>query len=163
MPDPTKKTVSATQVSALLGCSPYLTSWLLWRHFKHGDETDPVESGRMTWGKRMQPVILAAVAEEMNLDVTPNDSDEYFRNDQIRMGCTPDGTIHDLNRGPGSVEVKNIDWLQWKENWTTTDAPDHIEIQIQAQMLCLESDIGYFAVLLDGYRFKWFKVNLQLN
>ena len=126
MPDPTRKTVSATQVSALLGCNPYLTRWLLWRNFKHGDEADVTASGRMLWGTRMQPVILAAVAEEMNLEVAHNDDDQYFRNDLLRMGCTPDGTIYDLNRGPGAVECKNSDWMAWRDTWTETDAPDQI-------------------------------------
>lgn len=150
MPDPDKMTVSATQVSALFDASPYVTRWLLWRNFRHGDPIGVTPNERMDWGKRLEPAIFAATCEELNLDGEWHPQHQYLRSEAHPLGCTPDGTIHDLNRGPGAVECKNVDWLRWRDTWTEDHAPDHIEMQIQTQMLVRGQRWGIIACLVGG-------------
>lgn len=150
MPDPLKKTLSATQIPALFDASPYLTKWLLWQHFANDLPIDKEADERMDWGKRLEPAIFKAVCEELNLDGEHHAGQEYFRHESLPIGCTPDGTIFDLNRGEGSVECKNVDWLRWRDAWSDTEAPRHIEIQTQSQMLVRGHRWGIISCLVGG-------------
>lgn len=135
MPDPTKRTVSATQVPALFGVSPYATPYTLYHDFKGdtpnataGDETD-----RMEWGRRMQPLLLQKAAEDLKLFVEP--FEEYVAKDGIGLGCTKDGIIICPDRGPGAIETKCVfDYRQWMQRWGGGEPPRDIELQLQTQM-----------------------------
>jgi hypothetical protein len=134
MPDPTKQTLSATQTPALFGASPYLTKWMLLRHFIHGDPIYSAEHNRMSWGKKLQPLILAQAAEDLHLEVRPNETDSYVRSGQL--GCTRDAEIICPDRGPGALETKCcFDFGTWMRDWDGgASPPRHIEIQLQQQM-----------------------------
>jgi hypothetical protein len=135
MPDPTKATLSATQTPALFGASPYLTRWMLARHFIHGDPIDSPEHNRMNWGTKMQPILLAQAAEDLRLEVRPNAGDDYVRHGLL--GCTRDADIICPDRGPGALETKCcFDYGTWMETWNGGKSlPKHIEIQTQQQMM----------------------------
>lgn len=134
MPDPTKATLSATQTPALFGASPYLTRWMLARHFIYGDPIDSPEHNRMDWGKKLQPLILAQAAEDLHLEVRPNANDTYVR--RGRLGCTRDAEIICPDRGPGSLETKCVfDFGVWMREWDGGKTlPRQNEIQVQQQM-----------------------------
>lgn len=135
MPDPLKQTISATQAPALFGVSPYVTRWMLYRHFAHGDPIDSPEHNRMNWGKRMQPLLLAAAAEDLHLEVRANATDDYVRRDLL--GCTRDADIICPDRGPGALETKcAFDYSVWMHDWAGGKTPPrHNEIQLQVQMM----------------------------
>jgi len=135
MPDPTKQTLSATQTPALFGASPYLTRWMLLRHFIHGDPIDGPAHNRMDWGKRMQPLILAQAAEDLHLEVRPNADDAYVR--RGLLGCTRDAIVICPDRGPGALECKAVfDYGVWMTTWDGGKTPPkHVEIQTQQQMM----------------------------
>lgn len=133
MPDPARKSVSASQVSALWNVSPYMTRWQLWQWFKRGGEVpQEPETTRMFWGKTLQEPILNKVSSEMKLEVYPNATDAYCRNGLI--GATRDAVILAPDRGPGCVEVKCIfDYGVWMKDWHGgTQPPRWHEIQLQA-------------------------------
>ena len=58
--------------------------------------------------------------------------------------------------GPGTIEVKNVDSLIFRQQWTRGDdgkvseAPDHIEVQIQHQMHVSGHEWTVLAVLVGG-------------
>ena len=137
MPDPTKQTISATQTPALFGASPYLTRWMLLRHYIHGDPIDSPEHNRMDWGKKLQPLVLEQAAADLRLEVEPNAGDVYVRRGALRLGCTRDAMIFCPDRGPGALETKCVfDYTTWMQDWGGGDAPPrHVEIQLQQQML----------------------------
>jgi predicted phage-related endonuclease len=142
MPDITRKTVSASQVAGLFNRSPYCTRWMLYQHIKTGMPTgEPGEDGdRMSWGNRLEPAILAAVADELRLDVVPNR--RYDVMPDLPLGCTRDADLVDPSLGYGVVEVKNVDGLIYKQTWDDEHAPPHIEIQHQAQMMVPHPTLG---------------------
>lgn len=142
MPDATRKTLSATQTPALFGASPYLTRWMLLRHFIHGDAIDGPEHNRMDWGKRMQPMLLAQAADDLHLEVRPNADDAYVR--RGLLGCTRDAEIICPQRGRGSLETKCVfDYGVWMQNWDGGETlPRQNEIQLQQQMLVGDGDDG---------------------
>lgn len=138
MPDPTLKTISATEAPALLDASPYTTRWMLYRRFAHGQDFSPKQDNRMDWGKRLEPLVIAAAAEELALQVIPNRDD---RNEQIYerrgpLGCTRDATIICPDRGPGALETKVVfDYGVWMREWSGGKKPPRQnEIQLQVQM-----------------------------
>ena len=134
MPDPTKATISATQSPGLFGVSPYVTRWMLWQSFAKGVNIDSPADSRMTWGTKLQPLIVAQAAEDLKLEVRPNDGDVYHR--RGLLGCTRDATIICPDRGPGALETKCVfDYRTWMADWQGGKvAPRHYEIQLQQQM-----------------------------
>jgi predicted phage-related endonuclease len=140
MPDPTRQTISATQASALWNVSPYTTRWMLWKHFAHGMAIDDVENARMSWGKKLQPLIIEQAAEDLKLEVRPNADDSYHRRGLI--GCTRDATIICPDRGPGALETKCVfDYRTWMADWNGGKNPPRChEVQLQTQMAVGEED-----------------------
>lgn len=145
MPDVTKQTLSATQTPALFGASPYLTRWMLLRHFIHGDPIDGPGDNRMDWGTKMQDLVLQQAAEDLHLEVKPNAA--YVK--LGLLGCTRDAEIICPDRGPGALETKCVfDYGVWMRDWDGGKRPPkHYEIQLQQQMLVGAGD--------DGDRYHW--------
>ncbi len=154
MPDPTRQTVSSTEVAALYGLSPWVTEYMLYQRFANGVDIDPPEHERMRLGKLLQPVIVQLVADELRLDVTPIAESVY----RLRgsLGASFDAEIWCPTRGRGVVETKNIDWLRWRQNYVFDEndqcvaAPAHYEIQMHVQMHVLDVDWGVHATLVGG-------------
>src|SRR5262245_57438841 len=145
MPDPERRTISATQSSALFGASPYYTRWMLYQHFANGMPLDSEGDSRMIWGKKLQPLVLEHAAQELRLEVRPNADDTYHR--RSRLGCTRDATIICPDKGPGALETKCcFDYRTWMTDWLGgKHVPRQHEIQLQQQMLVGdgESSLAY--------------------
>lgn len=140
MPDPSKSTISATESAALFNASPYVTRWMLWHRFANGMDIDPSEDSRMSWGKKLQPLIIEQAAADLRFEVHPNADDTYVR--RGLLGCTRDATIICPDRGPGALETKCVfDYRTWMADWNGgKQPPRHHEIQLQQQMLVGEPD-----------------------
>lgn len=148
MPDALRKTISATESPALLNASPYTTKWMLYRRFKLGEDLAAREHKRMDWGKRMEPLLLQAAAEELHLDVIPNADGEGGSQAYVRrnlLGCTRDARIICPDRGPGALEVKVcFDYSIWMRDWNAgRQPPRHIEIQNQQQQYVGDGEQSY--------------------
>ena len=55
--------------------------------------------------------------------------------------------------GAGVLEIKNVDWLQfkkWQAGDGTIEAPAHIEIQVQHQLACIARSWAAIGVLVGG-------------
>lgn len=155
MPDPNKQTVSATEISAVLGVSPYASRWALYQRFAHGVDIEVEPDARMRMGQLLQPVIFQLTQEHYSLDVQDNKED-YLRHPDFPVGATIDGFMRCPTRGGGIVEAKNVDWLRYRDTWAfdadgaPVRAPWHIELQVQHQMLVTQSDWGVIAALVGG-------------
>jgi len=152
MPDPQRLTISATESPALFGASPYLTRWMLYRKFAHGDEEEKQPNPRMDWGTKMQPLIISEVSSERCLEVQPN-PDTYVR--RGLLGCTRDATIISPGVGPGALEIKCVfDYSVWMTKWQGGKVvPREYEIQLQQQMFVGDADPSGVADGGDSY--KW--------
>jgi len=150
MPDREWTTVSASQVPALFGQSPYMTRWMLWHAFRARDLSmiEPAENERMWWGKMLQPIILAATAREFKLDIVENVANQYRQRGSV--GATIDGLTSAPDLGPIVVEAKGIDWLRWRDTWTATAAAPHVEIQTQINMWAAGAEHGIIAACVGG-------------
>ncbi len=164
--------LTSTDVAALFNVSPYLTYFDLW-HRKHDQATVPFQmNDRVKWGSRMEAVIATGIAEDQGWMVRP--MKEYIRLDGLRLGSsfdfcilggldvptedapivvTADGTPYLF---PVSLlEIKAVDWLQHKQKWIVhedgeIEAPLHIELQVQHQMLVSGVPRAKLGVMIGG-------------
>lgn len=162
------KDVTSTETSALFAASPYCTNYELY-HRKTGalPIDDFVENTRMKWGTRLESAIAYGVAEDLGLVVEPFKT--YARIPEIRLGSSFDFKIVGLvdsfsgdeaardmfrQHGPGIMEIKNVDGLQFKRGWTTeeshVEAPPHIEFQVQTQLEVSGLEWSVIAPLVGG-------------
>jgi predicted phage-related endonuclease len=143
MPDPTLKTLSATETPALWGLSPYVTRWMLYRRFADGVDLESDENPRMDWGRKLQPLVIAQAAEDLRVEVRPNHRHVYQR--RGRLGCTRDATIFCARRGRGALETKCVfDYATWMREWGGgRSVPPMHEIQLQQQMKVGDDDGSY--------------------
>ena len=141
--------VGSSEVAALFDASPYFTRFMLW-HDKVGTAPLPEpENARVDWGQMLEPAIAAGVAREMRWQVEP--FQRYAAHDTVEgWGCSIDFHVVDHEAGPGIVEVKNVDWLRWRQDWSEARAPLHIELQLQHQLGVSGYAWGAIAVLVGG-------------
>lgn len=155
-----KQDVTSTEVAALFGISPYMTAFELW-HRKHDNlEVEFKASERVQWGSRLQNAIAAGIAEDQGWVIRP--MTEYMRDPELRMGASFDFSIesHTVPDWPvdekGILEVKNVDSLVFKEGWIVdgdnVEAPPHIEIQIQQQLMLSGRSKAFIGALIGGNR-----------
>lgn len=161
------KDLTSTEAAALFGCSPYATVYELF-HRKTGQLVVDFElNDRVKWGNRLETAIALGIAEDHGLIVEP--FKVYARIPELRMGSsfdfkivgladgfTGDETYRDLFRenGPGIMEVKNVDGLQFKRGWINDgevqEAPPHIEVQVQHQQEVADMEWTLIAPLVGG-------------
>lgn len=157
--------ITSTDVAALFGVSPYLTRFELW-HRRHGSpeaaapELDDVE--RVVWGRRLQNAIAEGAALDRDFGWI-REKKEYIRLPDHRIGASfdwegpeyIDPIAGELPR-PFLLECKNVDSLAFREGWEETEfgleAPAHIELQCQHQMLVSGIRKCYIAALVGGNR-----------
>jgi putative phage-type endonuclease len=147
------KDITSTEVSALYGLSPYKSEFELF-HEKRDQvvvNIDPNE--RMKWGTRLESAIAHGVAEDMGWPISK--MDVYMRNLEVRMGSSFDFQVLESERGPGILEIKNVDWLAYRQSWVddgdgNIEGPAHIELQVQHQLEVSDFEWAAIAVLVGG-------------
>ncbi len=147
--------VTSTEVSALFGLSPYLTAFELW-HRKRAAEPTVFESNeRMEYGKLFEPAIAEMAARKRGWLVVP--LKDFAMDREHRIGASFDFCVHDPELPMTRiVECKNVDGLVFKRGWEETEfgleAPAHIEMQVQHQMLVAHCRHATIAAVVGGNR-----------
>lgn len=146
------KDITSTEVSCLFGCSPYLTSFELWHRKKSGVIPEFTATERTEWGLALQDSIAAKIASQESWTVRR--MDEYIRDAELRIGSSFDFAISD----DGLLEIKNVDGLAYRNGWLVEgdniEAPPHIELQVQHQMLVSGRQYAYIGALVGGNTLK---------
>jgi putative phage-type endonuclease len=143
-----RKDVTSTESAALFGLSPYVTEFELF-YRKLGNVSDEIEQNeRMTWGLRLQDAIAHGVAEDMGLTVRRINT--YWRHTDEHMGASFDFEIVSHADGPGLMEVKNVDFRVYRDEWLDDEAPPHIEIQVQHQLEVANREWALIVCLVAG-------------
>ena len=142
------KDVTSTQVAALFGVSPYLTEFELWHQKRNGIVEAFEENNRTRWGNRLEETIAKGFAEEAGL-ATLHRPGVYLRRVGQRIGASFD--FFALCQGELCIiECKNVDSWEHKENWLDTEAPGHIELQVQTQLLLSGYRRAFIVALVGG-------------
>jgi putative phage-type endonuclease len=164
------KYVSSTEVAALFGLSPYMTAFEL-AVIKKGEQPDERESTeRMEWGIVLQHAIAKRIAVKYGVKVRAISGYSEHSHAHCRMGSsfdyeivgvaedefTGDTVLRQMyeKHGTGILEIKNVDWLVFKD-WKADEdggieAPAHIEIQVQHQLACISRMWAAIGVLVGG-------------
>jgi putative phage-type endonuclease len=147
--------VTSTESPALFGLSPYMTKFELWHRKKSGEVYSIKDNERMFWGRKLQDAIASGIAEQNNWKAGPRP--EYERLTNVRMGSSFDycAIPDDIGALIGMLEIKNVDYLAFRDNWTVgedgeIEAPPHIEIQLQHQLHVSGYTWGAIGVLVGG-------------
>jgi predicted phage-related endonuclease len=170
------KHISSTEASALFGLSPYTTAFELAVQKKqpsHDGEFGTFESNeRSEWGLLQQRAIAARIAKVYGVKARAINGYAVHSLTHTRMGASfdyeiigviefpepaTDPILRDmyLKHGAGILEVKNVDWLVFRDQWPeaddgTREAPAHIEIQVQHQLACIGRFWAAVGVLVGG-------------
>jgi len=145
--------VTSTEVSALFGLNPYMTEYELWHLKKRKQIVEFSESERMKWGTRLENSIALGIAEDNGWE--SEEFKKYIRHDTIRAGSSFDHFVKTYE-GEGILEIKNVDGLIFKNKWQVDgdriEAPPHIEMQAQFQMMVSGKEFVYIGALVGGNR-----------
>lgn len=155
--------LTSTDVAALFGLSPYKTHFELWHEKRAGEVVAFEENERMKWGRRLESSVAQGICEDRGWIARP--MKEYIRLEGLRLGASFDWRVllgmpaegktvdfdsfHDAH-----LEIKCVDWLQFKNGWIIEDgfieAPAHIEVQVQHQMLVSGLKRAYIGAMVGG-------------
>lgn len=146
--------LNSTDVAALFGASPYLTAFELW-HRKSGNLVSEFKTNeRMTWGNRLEAVVAQGIGEDKGWIVEP--FKDYMHLPENRVGASFDFIAVDKEGTEAILEIKCVDYFMFKDGWIIDgddiEAPPHIELQVQHQMLVSGLDKAFIGVLIGGNR-----------
>jgi len=149
-----KQDVTSTESAALFGMSPYITHYDLWHRKRSGVTPEFVVTDRMKWGNRLESAIAHGIAEEQGWKIAP--MKDYMRLVGVRAGSSFDFVITSLGE-PAHLEVKNVDYFAFREGWIehddgTIEAPEHIEMQVQHQMMVSGFKRAFIGAFIAGNR-----------
>lgn len=144
--------LNSTDVAALFGCSPYQTAFELW-HRKAGNiGSDFKDNDRMVWGRRLEAVVAQGIGEDNGWQVSP--FKDYMAMPTLRLGSSFDFMATDSDGSKSILEVKCVDYFAYKDGWIIDgddiEAPAHIELQVQHQMLVAGIPRARIGVLIGG-------------
>lgn len=152
--------ITSTEVSTLFGLNPRKTLFQLWHEKKAGKIIEIEETERMKWGKRLEPVVAKGIAEDKGWIVSP--FKDYIRLQELRIGSSFDYKIDEMESDSSKeiftkvnipLEIKTVDrqfYKTWFNKEGELEAPYHIELQVQHQMLVGGFDEAYLVVLFSG-------------
>jgi predicted phage-related endonuclease len=133
-----------------------MTEFELWHNKKNNTVDTPLENERIKWGKRLEAAIASGIAEENAWAIQP--FPEYMCDPSLKIGASFDFSILS-SRGEreGILEIKNVDGLVYKNTWIenedgSVEAPLHIELQVQHQLLVSGLNYAYIGALIGGNR-----------
>jgi len=143
------KDITSSEVAALFGISPYMTKFELWHRKKDGKVVTIEKNADMVWGLRLQDSIAQGVAEDNNFVIRK--MTEYIRDDELKIGSSFDFEI--CGEKKGILEIKKVRGLIYKDQWLenddgTVEAPPHIEIQVQHQLMVSGYEYAYIAAFV---------------
>lgn len=146
--------LTSTEIPALFNLSPYLTSFELWHRKKDASIVEIEENERMKWGTRLEETIARGIMEDNGWIGRPKK--EYISIKDLRIGCSFDFecSLPGDEDNRWLLEIKNVDSLAYKDGWLvdgdSVEAPPHIEMQVQHQMLVSGLNKAYIGALIGG-------------
>jgi putative phage-type endonuclease len=146
--------IGASEVAAVLGCSPWLTPLRLFG-LKCGVLDPADESERMKLGRRLEPLVADLYSEETGRALRDLGPYTVLRHPDVPiLSATLDREIVATAERPvGVLELKTTGF-QREDEWVE-HPPLHVLIQAQAQLAVTGHTWASIAVLIAGQRFLW--------
>lgn len=162
--------ITSTEISALFNIPTYVTSYELWHRKKSSKVVEIDDNERMSWGRRLEDAIAQGITEDNSWII--RNMDEFIYDDQLKIGSSFDYCIVDyikstdenedeieIEKDVAILEIKNVDSLVYKEKWVDDMPPDHIQMQVQHQMLVSGIHKAYVGALVGGNTVKLIEFN----
>jgi putative phage-type endonuclease len=161
--------LTSTDIPALFGLSPYKTRFEIWHEKRAAERAPFTDNDRAKWGRRLEAVVAIGIAQDQEWAARP--MKEYIRLPDVRLGSSFDWRVrpakldeiviypepHFYDEPDDAIlEIKTVDFLAFRDGWTIDEgfieAPPHIEIQVQHQMLVSGLRRAYIGVMVGGNR-----------
>jgi putative phage-type endonuclease len=153
--------IGASEAAMLLGVSPWGTPLDLYAR-KLGLLPDVEETEKMRLGRRLEPIVAAEYAERFPDHEVGDPEQSLFRSrTEPILLATPDRWVMDPVRGPGLLEIKTTSVFQrdrWDPDGTPDGCPEHVQIQVQAQLAVVGGAWAAVAVLLGGQEIRCYPI-----
>lgn len=147
------RNIGSSDQAALWALSPHKTLFQLW-HEKAGSLPPEDISGdlRVLFGRELERGIAHGIAKLHGLNIRK--VRRYIAHDRVEgMGASLDYEVA-TDAGLVPMEVKNVDFLVWRDEWLHDgdehEPPLHIDIQVQHQLACTNRPFAFVAVLVGG-------------
>lgn len=151
-------TITATEIAAVVGLSPWQSSFSLW-HKKAGLPTPPFEPNpAMEWGNRLEDAVAAKWLDEHD-GYGIESTGTWRHTDRDWQRATPDRIAY-TSRGK-VVELLELKTSPFGDDWGPAGSdqiPVHYRCQIQWQLDTLGLDLCHVAVLIGGWDYREYTV-----
>ncbi|OQB36001.1 MAG: YqaJ-like viral recombinase domain protein [Candidatus Latescibacteria bacterium ADurb.Bin168] len=151
-----RKHITATDVAAILGVSPWRTQMQVWLDKKGLVEEE--DSERMRWGRKLERLILEGYSEAVGQELRLFEYVFTSSTVQPLLGASLDAQWESGDHRP--VDAKNIqrkDSDEWGDP-ESGDVPKHYAAQLAVQMHVTDAPAADLAVLFGGNRLERFTV-----
>lgn len=144
--------VTASEIPALFGLSPWTTALQLWAN-KSGRGRPQGDNLAMKAGRIMEPAVAAAV-QEMHPDWQIEKADKYYRLSDLKIGCTPDYFRVVQREGSNfndkqPIECKFVQMSVFERDWQQGPPLMYI-LQTLVQIHVTGASCGYVACMIDN-------------
>jgi len=146
--------ITSTESPALFGLSPYKSALELWHEKKDKALSVIKENERMHWGDILEKSIGLDICDKKNWKCEHMENVIYLNPKNIYMGSSFDFFVKDDEKGKGILEIKNVDKYVYYDSWSESEAPLHIEMQLQHQLEVADFDWGCIGALIGGNELK---------
>lgn len=153
-----KENIGASEVAALFGASSFMSKFELWHRKKSSDFNTP-DNERQLLGRELESGIIRAACQKFGWSFISCDG-QYYTHPTIKgMGCTPDGMIIDGEHdgAVGCLEIKNVDFIEFKQKWDFDEPPLSYILQLQHQLAVTGLSYGYIVALVGGNDLRAFR------
>lgn len=152
------KVIGSSDVAALFGLSSFKSKYTLW-HEKAGNIKHNANNTRIKAGKHLEAGIASLAAEKLDIKIKKNEHFYIHGN----IGATPDYHYDD-----GILEIKNMDYLQFRHKCPEDAPPHEYVLQLQHQLHCINkaspdtaASGGTLAIFVGGNDLKIFNFDYR--
>lgn len=140
-----RRGIGASDVPAIAGISGFASPIDVWEQ-KTGRVEPNAENAMTRWGTLLEPVIADEFAVKTGLKVRRIARAVRYRDWPILFAHLDRQVV-----GGGILECKSsMTTRGWGESGTS-EVPDHVALQVQAQLACADAEVAHVAALI-GYR-----------
>ncbi|MFA4975642.1 MAG: YqaJ viral recombinase family protein [Candidatus Paceibacterota bacterium] len=158
-------TVTATEIAAIVGLSPYQSRFSLW-HKKAGLPTAPfVSSAPVEWGNRLEDAVATKFGDT-HPDLVPCPTGTWQHAERTWQRATPDRLLHpapdDILTPTAPVSILEIKTSPYGDDWGPAGS-DEIPVHYRCQILWQQDTLGltspaHLAVLIGGWDYREYVV-----
>lgn len=143
-----------SDIAASFGADKYRSKLSVYLE-KIGEAPEVEDNEFMYWGRTLEPVIADEFARRTGL-IVENCTDFLVHPEHEWAAANVDRIVYE-NGKQGVLEIKTASEYKLSE-WEGESVPDNYLLQLNWYLFVTGLDFGYFAVLIGGNKFKYYRV-----